>query len=53
MELIFEKSRVGHGCSLLPACDVPVAEIPAREARKRLLDFRRWLKLISPDIIQN
>ena len=45
MELIFEKSRVGHGCSLLPACDVPVAEIPAREARKKAPRFPQMAEI--------
>ncbi len=34
MELIFEKSRAGHGCSLLPACDVPVTDVSEKFARK-------------------
>ena len=33
MDLIFEKSRIGRGCTVLPACDVPIAEIPKSEAR--------------------
>ena len=34
MELIFEKSREGHGCSVLPGCDVPKAALPENFARK-------------------
>ena len=34
MKLIFEKSRPGRGCSILPACDVPEAALPERFARK-------------------
>ncbi|SHJ84577.1 aminomethyl-transferring glycine dehydrogenase subunit GcvPB [Hespellia stercorisuis] len=33
MDLIFEKSRIGRGCTVLPECDVPIAEIPKSEAR--------------------
>ncbi len=33
MELIFEKSRPGRGCSLFPECDVPMIEIPKEEKR--------------------
>lgn len=33
MELIFERSRPGHGCTLLPACDVPVCTLPENQAR--------------------
>jgi len=34
MELIFEKSREGHGCSILPGSDVPKASLPENFARK-------------------
>ena len=34
MKLIFEKSRKGSGCSILPACDVPQAELPESIIRK-------------------
>ncbi len=34
MELIFEKSREGHGCSILPACDVPVRHVGEAFARR-------------------
>lgn len=34
MKLIFEKSREGHGCSILPACDVPESAVSERFARK-------------------
>ena len=29
MKLIFEKSVPGRRCAILPACDVPKAELPA------------------------
>jgi len=34
MKLIFEKSKKGRGCSILPACDVPAAELPVKVLRK-------------------
>ncbi|MDR0558003.1 MAG: aminomethyl-transferring glycine dehydrogenase subunit GcvPB [Treponema sp.] len=34
MELLFEKSRVGRSCSILPVCDVPDAPLPAEVRRK-------------------
>ena len=34
MKLIFEKSVQGRRCTLLPACDVPEAALPAELARK-------------------
>jgi glycine dehydrogenase subunit 2 len=34
MKLIFEKSREGRGCSLLPACDVPVYQLDGASLRK-------------------
>lgn len=34
MKLIFEQSRTGHGCSILPACDVPETSLPERFARR-------------------
>jgi glycine dehydrogenase subunit 2 len=34
MKLIFEKSREGRGCSILPPCDVPAAELSPAGARK-------------------
>lgn len=38
MKLIFEESRVGNHCTILPPCDVPKAEIaaPLRSAKPRL-----------------
>jgi len=33
MDLIYEISQAGHGCDLLPASDVPAAELPAEFAR--------------------
>lgn len=34
MELIFERSHVGRGCSVLPACDVPAYDVPESLCRK-------------------
>ena len=34
MKLIFEKGKKGRSCSILPACDVPAAEISGSMARK-------------------
>lgn len=34
MKLLFEESRQGRGCAILPACDVPKAELPEEESRK-------------------
>ena len=34
MKLIFEKSVPGHGCSILPACDVASVALPAGLARE-------------------
>ena len=34
MKLIFEKSVTGHGCSILPACDVETVAMPESLARK-------------------
>ncbi|MCL2320086.1 MAG: aminomethyl-transferring glycine dehydrogenase subunit GcvPB [Treponema sp.] len=34
MKLIFEKSKKGRGCSILPACDVPPAVLPEKMRRK-------------------
>lgn len=34
MKLIFEKSREGIGCSILPTCDVPVYSLSEGQARK-------------------
>ena len=34
MKLIFEKSKKGRGCSILPVCDVPPANLPAGMLRK-------------------
>ncbi|MDR2447755.1 MAG: aminomethyl-transferring glycine dehydrogenase subunit GcvPB [Treponema sp.] len=34
MELLFEKSRAGRSCSILPMCDVPDAPLPAEAIRK-------------------
>ncbi|GHV63594.1 putative glycine dehydrogenase (decarboxylating) subunit 2 [Spirochaetia bacterium] len=35
MKLIFEKSRKGRGCDVLPPCDVPIAELPLSLGRKK------------------
>ncbi|MDR2071412.1 MAG: aminomethyl-transferring glycine dehydrogenase subunit GcvPB [Treponema sp.] len=35
MKLIFEKSREGLGCTILPPCDVPAAPLPEGMARKK------------------
>lgn len=37
MNLLFEISREGHGCSILPPCDVPVTTLPETELRKKEL----------------
>ena len=34
MKLIFEKSKKGRGCSILPPCDVPPSELPEEFVRK-------------------
>ena len=34
MKLIFEKSKKGRGCSILPACDVPPAKLSGKLLRK-------------------
>jgi glycine dehydrogenase subunit 2 len=34
MKMIFEKGKKGRGCSILPACDVPQAELPETLVRK-------------------
>lgn len=37
MNLIFESSKEGKGCMLLPPCDVPEAVLPEEMCRKQLL----------------
>ena len=37
MELIFERSREGRGCAILPGLDVPAAELPEALRRGRKL----------------
>lgn len=37
MNLIFEISRKGHGCSVLSSCDVPATSLPETELRKKEL----------------
>ena len=34
MQLIFERSRVGRKCTLLPACDVPGYSMPEQLTRQ-------------------
>lgn len=34
MKLIFERSTPGHGCDVIPACDVPIAPLP-EDLRRR------------------
>ena len=35
--LIFEKSRPGRGCSMLPACDVEETRLPQEDQRQKAL----------------
>ena len=35
--LLFEKSREGRGCAILPECDVPVVLPQEKDARKQPL----------------
>jgi len=35
MQLIFEKSKAGRGCTLLPACDVPEEQLPEELEREQ------------------
>ncbi len=37
--LIFEKSRMGHGSVILPACDVPMVELPEKYQRNSELNL--------------
>lgn len=37
MELIFERSRAGRGCTVLPPCDVPIVELPQELKRQETL----------------
>jgi glycine dehydrogenase subunit 2 len=39
MKVIFEKSKTGRGCSILPACDVPVSSLPDALTRKTPLNL--------------
>lgn len=45
MKLIFEQSRKGHGCSILPGCDVPKTRLPA--------EFLRRAPLRLPELSEN
>ena len=45
MQLIFEKSREGRACSILPPCDVPKSSLPE--------DFQRKAPLRLPQISEN
>lgn len=37
MKLIFEKSRKGRGCTILPECDVPLTVLPKSKTRSSVL----------------
>jgi glycine dehydrogenase subunit 2 len=37
MKLIFEKSKVGRGCDILPSCDVPIVELDDNLKREKEL----------------
>lgn len=37
MQLIFEKSKAGRGCAILPACDVPEVQLPEELQREQAL----------------
>ena len=39
MQLIFEKSREGRGCSILPPCDVPEVTLSKEQQRKDFWDL--------------
>lgn len=39
MQLIFEKSKAGRGCTLLPACDVPEVQLPEELKREQTLNL--------------
>jgi len=39
MQLIFEKSKAGRGCTLLPACDVPEVQLPEELKREQALNL--------------
>lgn len=41
MKLIFEKSKAGHGCSILPSCDVEPVMLPENQTRKIELHLPR------------
>ncbi len=41
MELIFEKSKDGRGCDILPSCDVPAVKADGRYLRKKELHLPR------------
>ena len=45
MKLIFERSKRGRGCSILPECDVPVV-LPEGDRRERELH----LPQVSEDV---
>jgi len=47
MKLILEKGKKGRGCTILPACDVPGAELPERMRRK----LRAKLPLLDENTI--
>ena len=39
MKLIFERSVAGRSCAMVPACDVPQAQLPASLAREQALNL--------------
>lgn len=50
MQLVFEKSKAGRGSTLLPACDLPLREIPAQFAR---LSSPRLPEIAEPDLVRH
>ena len=47
MQLIFEKSKTGRGCDILPACDVPEVQLPETFQREQAL---RLPELSEPEL---
>ena len=48
MKTIFEQGALGHGLSLLPACDVPVVTLaPARKKPLRLPQAVSYTHLVQ------
>ena len=52
MNLIFETSVPGRGCSILPECDVSVPDLPETFSRKKARACRSCLKMTSAAIIR-